>query len=83
MASARGMRERRDTTPAGQKHRARFEASVGILRSLGLSPQTIEYLRRHARVTRRLPHELVVDVVEGTIHRLAVIEAAKNLSRGV
>ena len=57
-------RERRDTTPTGKWNRKQFDASIGLLRSLGLSPRAIEHYRRLARATRRLPHELMVEIAE-------------------
>jgi hypothetical protein len=57
-------RERRDTTPTGGWNRKQFAASIGLLRSLGLSPRAIDHYRRLARATRRLPHELMVENAE-------------------
>lgn len=44
--------------------RARFEESLNLLRSLGLSPNAIEHYRQVARETRQLPHELVRKIAE-------------------
>ncbi|GEM_PF-1587074 len=63
-AGGRPHQERRDTSPAGLARRARFEASLALLRSLGLSPRAVEHYRQRARETHRLPHELVRDVAE-------------------
>src|SRR5579859_2862114 len=57
-------REKRDTTPTGDWNRKQFTASIGVLRSLGLSPRAIDHYRRLARATRRLPHELMVENAE-------------------
>ena len=59
--------ERRDTSPAGAWHRKQFETSVQILRLLRLSARSLEYCKRRARATRRLPHELVAEIVEDAI----------------
>ncbi len=60
----RSVRERRDMSPEGIARRARFEESLNLLRSLGLSPSSIEYFRQLARVTRQLPHELVREIAD-------------------
>ena len=56
--------ERRDMGPEGIARRARFAESLNLLRSLGLSPDSIEYFRRLARMTRQLPHELVREIAD-------------------
>jgi hypothetical protein len=56
--------ERRDRSPGGQARRAQFEASLGLLVSLGLSANAIEYYLRLARKKRTLPHELVRAIAE-------------------
>ena len=61
--------ERRDTSPEGVAGRNRFEQSLVLLRALGLSPDAIEYYRRRAGETGRLPHELVRDLAEDTSMR--------------
>ena len=57
-------RERRDKTPAGEWNRKQFAESTSVLRSLRLSQRAIEHYRRLARATRRLPHELMLEVAE-------------------
>jgi EAL domain-containing protein (putative c-di-GMP-specific phosphodiesterase class I) len=52
------------TTLAGVWNRKQFSVSISVLRSLGLSPQAIKHYRRLGRATRRLPHELVLEVAE-------------------
>lgn len=64
MSRIKSRHERRDTSPAGGWNRAQFEASLNRLRSLGLSPRAVEHFRRLARETGRLPHELVLEIVE-------------------
>jgi hypothetical protein len=59
-----GNSERRDTSAAGNRSRAQFDASATLLRDLGLSAHAVEYIKRRARMTRRLPHELLVEIVE-------------------
>ncbi|HYM69123.1 MAG TPA: hypothetical protein VEZ44_05955 [bacterium] len=53
-------------SPQGAARRATFEASLDLLRALGLSSSTIEHYRRLARKTRILPHELVRSLAEET-----------------
>lgn len=60
-------KERRDTSVLGQWSRTRFEASVHLLRALGLSVRATEYFKHRARDTRQLPHELLAEVVEATL----------------
>jgi hypothetical protein len=64
VSDARSHLERRDVSPAGLWNREQFEASLGLLTALGLSPPLIEYYRERARETGRLPHELVAELVE-------------------
>jgi hypothetical protein len=61
--------ERRDTSPAGEWNRDKFEASLGLLHALGLSLPSIEYYRRRARETQQLPHEIVALIIEETVRR--------------
>jgi hypothetical protein len=77
------VRERRDPSPAGQSYRAQFEASNRTLRTLGLSAKAIDYCRRRARLTRRLPHEVAAEFVEGAILQISVMETIKDISGGV
>jgi EAL domain-containing protein (putative c-di-GMP-specific phosphodiesterase class I) len=50
--------------PTGEWNRKQFAESTNLLRSLGLSPGAIEHYRRLARATRRLPHDLVIEIAE-------------------
>jgi len=58
--------EHRDTSFDGMLSRAKFQKSLDLVRALGLSPEAIECLRRFAGITRKLPHEIVREVVEQT-----------------
>jgi hypothetical protein len=60
-------REKRDMSPAGVWNRANFEASLTLLRKMGLSERVLDYCRNRARVTARLPHEELWDMVEGAL----------------
>ncbi|MHB8730341.1 MAG: hypothetical protein ACYDAB_00915 [bacterium] len=64
MSGVRSHPERRDISPAGVWNRDKFEASLGLLHALGLPLAVIEHYRERARHTRRLPHEIVAEVVE-------------------
>ncbi len=83
MGAVKTVRERRDTSPAGQWNRAQFEASVRTLRELGLSARTIEHLRRQARIRGQLPHELLVELVEGAMLQFSVIDVVSRVSGGI
>ena len=75
MPGARPHQERRDTSVGGVWNRKQFEASVSTLRSLGLSPRALEHFRLLARATRRLPHELALEILEETaVHPNAAIQ---------
>lgn len=56
--------ERRDTSPAGLWNRAQFDASLKVLRDIGLSARALEYFARRGRRTGRLPHELVAEFLD-------------------
>lgn len=65
--------DRRDMSPRGAARRARFDASLDLLRALGLADEMVEHYRRLARKTRKLPHELVRTVVEEAAEHAGVI----------
>jgi hypothetical protein len=67
MAESSARRERRDTSPAGRWNRGQFEKSIELLRVIGLSPRALEYCRRRARETRRLPHQIVAQMIQEAI----------------
>jgi len=67
--------EKRDTARTGIAHRARFEGSLKLLRSLGLSPRSIEHYLQLARETQWLPHELVRGAAdEAALHSVRVVQ---------
>ena len=72
--------ERRDTTPAGNARRARFEASLKQLADLGLSQEALEYYRLLARKKRTLPHELVRSMAEKVAEPAIVVLGRMGLS---
>ena len=59
--------ERRNTSAVDLWNRAQVDASVRVRRMLGLSARATEYRKRRARLTRRLPHDLLVETVEEAI----------------
>jgi hypothetical protein len=59
--------ERRRTHSTGLLRRTLFEESLALLRALGFSSYAVEYYRRIARNTHRLPHESVRDVAEEAV----------------
>jgi hypothetical protein len=59
--------EKRDMSPAGVWNRAKFEASLTLLRKMGISQRALDYCRNRARVTGRLPHEELWEIVEATL----------------
>jgi hypothetical protein len=61
--------EKRDTSHGGAWNRAQFELSLKSLGPFGFSPRVMEYCRDRARATGRLPHEVVIEIVEIGIFR--------------
>lgn len=59
--------ERRRTHAAGLLRRILFKESLALLRALDFSSYAVEYYRRVARNTHRLPHESVRDVAEEAV----------------
>jgi hypothetical protein len=57
----------RDTSLAGAWNRAQFELSLKSIGTFGFSARVVEYCRGRARKTGRLPHELVIEMVEEAI----------------
>ena len=74
--------ENRDTSLDGMLSRARFQKSLDILHTLGLSPQAIECIRRFAGITRKLPHEIVREVVEETAREWNTALPTRQGTRG-
>jgi EAL domain-containing protein (putative c-di-GMP-specific phosphodiesterase class I) len=60
-------RQDRDTSYGGAWNRAQFELSLKSVRAFGFSPRIAEHCRDRARATGRLPHEIVIEIVEGEI----------------
>ena len=57
----------------------KFEASLDLLCALGLSSHAIEHYLWVAHETRRLPHELIRELVEEHVKRAdAIVAAALN-----
>ena len=67
MSDVGSPQQKRDMSPAGVWNRAKFEASLTLLRKMGLSQRVLDYCRNRARVTGRLPHEELWDMVEGAL----------------
>lgn len=73
--------ERRDKTFAGAWNRAQFNLSLKSLVAFGFSIRVVEYCREHARKTGRLPHELVIEMVEEAIVRASAARAGTAIRR--
>lgn len=69
MWSMREHEERRDKSLTGAWNRAQFNLSLKSLGAFGFSTRVMEYCRDRARATGRLPHELVIEIVEAAILR--------------
>jgi len=69
MSDVRSRQENRDTSHGGAWNRAQFELSFRSIGAFGLSPRVMEYCRARARATGRLPHEIVIEIVEEAILR--------------
>ena len=69
MASIGHNDERRNTSIAGAWNRAQFNLSLKSVDAFGFRSHVIEYCRQRARETGRLPHEVVIDMVEEAILR--------------
>jgi hypothetical protein len=59
--------ERRNTSAVGKLSRAQFDDSATLLHHLGLSAEAVDHIKRRARIARRLPHELLIEIVEEAI----------------
>jgi len=62
-------RDRRDSSHRGAWKRAQFELSLKSINGFGFSPRVSDYCRERARATDRLPHEIVIEIVEEAILR--------------
>lgn len=59
--------EKRDKSLAGALNRAQFNLSLKSVDTFGFSGRVVEYCRDHARKTGRLPHEVVIEIVEQAV----------------
>jgi hypothetical protein len=64
MSHADGGPERREASIPGKWQRTQFEFSSKQIAAFGFSEQVVEYCRERARDTKRLPHEILIDMVE-------------------
>lgn len=69
MSSTGDRIERRDRSLAGAWNRAQFNLSLESLNAFGFSDHIVEYCRERGRKTRRLPHEVVIEMMEEAILR--------------
>ena len=69
MSDTKSRQEKRDTSQGGAWNRARFELSLKSLGPFGFSPHVMEYCRDRARAADRLPHEIVIEMIELAILR--------------
>jgi len=53
--------------------RTQFDASATLLHHLGLSADAVEHIKRRARIEHRLPHELLVEIVEAAIQEVSAL----------
>jgi hypothetical protein len=61
--------ERRDSSLTGAWNRAQFELSLKSVGTFGFSTRITDYCRDRARATGRLPHEIVIEIVEEAVRR--------------
>src|SRR5215469_10090111 len=61
--------ERRDSSLGGAWNRAQFELSLKSVGAFGFSSRITEYCRNRARASSRLPHEIVIEIVEQAVLR--------------
>ena len=59
--------ERRDKSLAGAWNRAQFNLSLKSVDAFGFRPHVVEYCGERARETGRLPHEVVIEIVEQAV----------------
>jgi hypothetical protein len=67
MSHGDGRPERRDASIPGKWQRTQFEFSSKQIAAFGFSEQVVEYCRQRARETKRLPHEILIDMVETAV----------------
>jgi hypothetical protein len=69
VSSLREREERRDKSLTGAWNRAQFNLSLKSLDTFGFPAHIVEYCRDRGRATGRLPHEVVIEIVEiGILH---------------
>jgi len=69
VSDTRWPQERRDSSRAGVWRRAQFGLSLKSIDAFDFSTRVAEYCRERARATGRLPHDVVVEIVEEAILR--------------
>lgn len=69
MSSSAGNGERRDKSLAGAWNRAQFNLSLKSVDAFGFRSHVVEYCRQRARETGRLPHEVVIEIIEEALLR--------------
>ena len=69
MSKATLHKDRRSASGAGKWNRKQFAESLDLLRSLRLPTSVIDYCRRRARETGRLPDEFLPEIVEARRQR--------------
>ena len=69
MGDLSARRDRRDSSLGGAWNRAQFELSLKSIGAFGFSPQIMDYCSERARAAGRLPHEIVLEMVEEAVRR--------------
>lgn len=69
MSSMRERGERREKSLAGAWNRAQFNLSLKSLDDFGFPAHLVESCLDRARATGRLPHEVVLELVEAAVLR--------------
>lgn len=75
MSDVKSRQEKRDTSHGGAWNRAQFELSLKSLGTFGFSPRVMDYARERARAAERLPHEIVIEIIEQAIRRAGLTVA--------
>jgi hypothetical protein len=69
MPDTEKLHDRRDASLTGAWNRVEFELSLKSVGAFGFSPRITEHCRERARATGRLPHEIVIAIVEEAVTR--------------
>jgi hypothetical protein len=69
VSSTRELEERRDKSLVGAWNRAQFNLSLKSLDAFGFPAHIVAYCRDRARGAGRLPHEIVIEIVEAGVLR--------------